>query len=52
MYVYYVCIYISGNKLKQYSQENTCVGVSFYLKDIPTQVFSCEYIAKFIRIAF
>ena len=30
-------------KISQYSQKNTCVGVSFYCKETPAQVFSCEY---------
>ena len=42
-------------KMSQYSQQNTCVGISFliklqanpclqlYLKKTPTQEFSCEY---------
>ena len=50
-------------KNSKYSQENTCVGVSFFIKFIkhrafnfikietPTQVFSCEF-AKFLRTKF
>ena len=30
-------------KISQYSQKNTCVRVSFYCKETPAQVFSCEY---------
>ena len=32
-------------KMSQYSQENTCVGVSFYnfIRKAPTQVFSSKY---------
>ena len=37
-------------KFQQYSQENTCIGVSCigpqpcnFIKETPTQVFSCEY---------
>ena len=35
----------------QYSQENTCVGVSFQ-KQIPTQVLSCEYCEIFKNTLF
>ena len=35
------------SKISQYSQENTCVEVSFkqknYQKETQTQMFSCEY---------
>ena len=50
-------------KISQYSQENTCVQVSsesrcgasgrqLYLKEIPTQVFFCEYCEIFKKAYF
>ena len=38
--------------ISQYSQENICVGVSFYLKETLIQVFSCEYCVIFKKTYF
>ena len=39
-------------KISQISQENTCVGVSFYEKETPTQVLSCKICEIFKNTCF
>ena len=61
LHLHSTCVYICSSeqvflKISQYSQENTCIGVSFvlgslywslkacnFIKETPTQVFSCKY---------
>ena len=38
--------------ISQYSQESTCVGVYFYLKETPAQVFFYEYCVIFKSTCF